>query len=187
MKGSTGSRFEMSLLVRGKLSRWRRVCRARCLMPWRGTSGGRGLPVCWRGTSPAMVHRTRTIGSLWWCGALSVVQAHCSSDTKQSAYKVAAAFAAAKAKLRAVGRRGGGSRAEGGTVGGDGLATSERESQRYQRVGIVYRANQNQPFQQTSLPLSLSSPHAFPCEHAHTWPRVYTRGAARRVSALGSR
>lgn len=33
-------------------------------------------------------------------GALSVVQVHCSSDTKQSVYKVAAAFAAEKAKPR---------------------------------------------------------------------------------------
>lgn len=31
-------------------------------------------------------------------GALSVVQVHCSSDTKQSVYKVAAAFAVEKAK-----------------------------------------------------------------------------------------
>lgn len=31
-------------------------------------------------------------------GALSVVQVHCSSDTKQSVYKVAAAFAAEKAQ-----------------------------------------------------------------------------------------
>lgn len=31
-------------------------------------------------------------------GALSVVQVHCSSDTKQSVYKVAAAFAAEKTK-----------------------------------------------------------------------------------------
>jgi len=34
-------------------------------------------------------------------GALSVVQAHCSSDTKQSAYKVAAAFACGEGEAEA--------------------------------------------------------------------------------------
>lgn len=45
-------------------------------------------------------------------GALSVVQAHCSSDTKQSAYKVAAAFACGEGEAEAsrwtTGRAGGG-------------------------------------------------------------------------------
>lgn len=97
-------------------------------------------------------------------GALSVVQAHCSSDTKQSAYKVAAAFAAEKAKPRRAG--GGGNEMvhrdrrkkrkrerEGDRGGRGGRKESERITVVSEGGYCLHRANQNQPFQHT-LPLS---------------------------------
>lgn len=49
----------------------------------------------------------------------------------------------------------------------------ERESQRYQGVGIVYRANQNQPFQRTTLSLP---PPTFSSRYlTHACTRVYMR------------
>lgn len=91
-------------------------------------------------------------------GALSVVQVHCSSDTKQSAYKVAAAE---KAKPRRTdGRRKG--RAEGNSAQCDREKEKEigwEEDRRSERITALsegeyclHRANQNQPFQHT-LPL----------------------------------
>ncbi|RLU27390.1 hypothetical protein DMN91_001194 [Ooceraea biroi] len=80
-------------------------------------------------------------------GALSVVQAYCSSDTKQSAYKVAAAFAAEKAKPRRVGGRRGGGRGWGMVHRDRGKEAERlgarktegtRESQWYQRVGVAF-------------------------------------------------
>lgn len=56
----------------------------------------------------------------------------------------------------------------------------ERESQRYQGVGIVYRANQNQPFQRTTLSLPpspyllLSLPYTRVYTRLHAYGRVYT-------------
>lgn len=93
-------------------------------------------------------------------GALSVVQAHCSSDTKQSAYKVAAAFACGEGEAEA-------SRWTTGRAGEEQCSVIERrrkrsgvrktgearESQWVSEGGYcLHRANQNQPFQHT-LPL----------------------------------
>ncbi|KYN12985.1 hypothetical protein ALC57_14831 [Trachymyrmex cornetzi] len=73
--------------------------------------------------------------------ALSVVQVYCSSDTKQSVYKVAAAFVAEKAKPVGDER--------------DGIEEA-RESQWYQRVGIVYtELIKTSPFN-TPFPLASS-------------------------------
>ncbi|EZA48547.1 hypothetical protein X777_13217 [Ooceraea biroi] len=98
-------------------------------------------------------------------GALSVVQAYCSSDTKQSAYKVAAAFAAEKAKPRRVGGRRGGGRGWGMVHRDRGKEAERlgarktegtRESQWYQRVGIVYtELIKTSPFN-TPFPLARS-------------------------------
>lgn len=90
-------------------------------------------------------------------GALSVVQVHCSSDTKQSAYKVAAAE---KAKpRRTVGDEKDGQRGMVHSVIGrkrkrpGGKETEgARESQRYQRVSIVYtELIKTSPFNTPSL------------------------------------
>lgn len=110
-----------------------------------------------------MVHRTMMIDVyLWWCtvsGAGPLFPGHKTVGV-QSGCCVRCGEGEAEEKRWVM--RG---RVEGAsTVGGDGYGTEERErereSQRYQGVGIVYRANQNQPFQRTTLSPYLSSPPA---------------------------
>ena len=93
--------------------------------------------------------------------ALSVVQVYCSSDTKQSVYKVAAAFVAEKAKP--VGDERDGTREivrcdreKEEEIERERKIEEAGESQWYQRVGIVYtELIKTSPFN-TPFPLASS-------------------------------
>ncbi|KAL2747186.1 hypothetical protein V1477_005556 [Vespula maculifrons] len=95
-------------------------------------------------------------------GALSVVQAYCSSDTKQSAYKVAAAATAAASAAAAAAAAAVGAGAGAGAFAAAKAKPRREEDQEeegeVERVGIVYRANQNQPFQRATTTTIVTPP-----------------------------